>query len=253
MKEALAMRTEKINSVSEYLGLLKSISFNHKERRNDVKQNGEILYRGQCQDYPLLPKIARLNSSDITKENYMVSELKVRGSTYYRDIADWDFWALLILGQHYGMATRLLDWTRNPLVALWFACKDLNDSAEKSNPYVYVLLPHWDIDILDRIANPIPNKSLKTCILRPALTDPRVIAQHSWFTVHSPSKKYGKFISLGELSHHAEGMVKISINPFEIGNILDDLDTLGISFQTVFPDISGVCNYINWKLSKVTL
>ena len=53
-------------------------------------------------------------------------------------------------------------------------------------------------------------------ILRPQMEDARVIAQDGWFTVHSVSRKYQKFVPLGELEHHAEGMVKIKIVSYNI-------------------------------------
>ena len=240
------MRMETANSVAQYLILVESISAAHfsKENRHRVRQDGELLFRGQAHDYPLLPKIARGGGHrDIDGiESNMLSELRRLGSVH-RNLSGIDLWSLLTLAQHNGMATRLLDWSRNPLTALWFACKDGIGELES---FVYVLLPHWGIQLLDRTAIPSPADHSGLSILRPNLDDPRIIAQDAWFTVHSKSRKYGGFEALGEKEHHAEGMVKVVIRS-DSRKILESLDTLGVSYQTAFPDLEGVCRYLNWK------
>jgi FRG domain-containing protein len=248
---ASLMRIETVDSITEYLKLVEEINSRHfhEEMRFKVKQSGHALYRGQAQDFPLLPKIARGNedADPISKESYMLSELKIRGRVH-KDLSHLDIWGLLTLAQHYGLATRLLDWTRNPLVAMWFAC---SEGASEYSPHVYILLPHWDIDFLDRDAIRKTEQHVGISILRTRLEDSRVISQDGWFTVHSPSRKHGKFIALGDLNHHAEGMIKISVNPVNKERILKDLDTLGVSYQTIFPDLEGVCRYLNWKSEDI--
>jgi hypothetical protein len=242
------MRNENIDSLNQYLNIIEDVNYCRFEdsKKHSVKQEGDLLFRGQNQDLPLLPKIARIENKKLNlldKESAMLSELKIRGGVH-RDLSLLDTWGLLTLAQHYGLATRLLDWTRNPLVAIWFACKELSDD---NSPHVYILLPHWDIGFLDRKDLTNPKDHVGFSILRPQMEDARVIAQDGWFTVHSVSRKYGKFVPLGELDHHAKGMVKIKINPNSKATILRDLDKLGISYQTVFPDLEGVCKYINWQ------
>ena len=246
------MRAETVNSVTEYLKIIEEVSSEHfdKKRSYRIKQGGHPLYRGQSQDYPLLPKIARKSESNdpLPTELYMLSELKIRGKLY-KDISHLDVWGLLTLAQHYGLSTRLLDWTRNPLVAIWFAC---SERGSEDDPHVYILLPHRGINYLDRDTLQKTEQHTGTSILRTRVEDSRVVAQDGWFTVHSPSKKYGRFIPLGELDHHAEGMVKIKVNSDNKNVVLKDLDTLGVSYQTVFPDMEGVCKYLNWKSEEVS-
>jgi hypothetical protein len=98
-----------------------------------------LIFRGQRSSAPLVPSIARYNPNrgitDVEKK--MLLDLKRRGKLLLPNTMSEE-WELLILARHYGLKTRLLDWSSNPLVALYFEIKDIDDSDTPSFVYAFI-------------------------------------------------------------------------------------------------------------------
>lgn len=97
-------------------------------------------WRGQSNaDWQLVPKIFRL-SVKTEDEAHLIHRFVQRALTRYEncpdlgDLAGWVF-----LAQHYGLPTRLVDWTESPLVALHFAVTE--ESRDDTDGALWVLSP----------------------------------------------------------------------------------------------------------------
>lgn len=109
---------DNINMELNYIRRKKS----HYPKDSKKKQKYVFYYRGQHgAQYDLLPKIMR--ESRLAKESYIYHEIMVNCANNFAGLSHLD---KLVLMQHYDCPTRLLDVTRNPLVALYFACKNFN-------------------------------------------------------------------------------------------------------------------------------
>lgn len=208
-----------------------------------IGTSSQVLFRGQDCNKALLPKIARPDPTrDTTElERSMLKELK-RRTARNPNVLGMDDWDALVVAQHYGMATRLLDWTTNPLIALWFA---ISDGKPDSDGYIY-LLPVADEDLLKRDVEPDPFTTKATRIFKPSVNNERLSAQSGWFTAHKYSTKSGKFFDLHHNVRLKRRVLMKGVRGKDKVAFLRALDRVGVNQESLFPGLEGTCRYIDW-------
>lgn len=138
LKMKLNRRSDKkVNSVDIFIDLLDLYASKDYE-------NYEYYYRGHSnQDYATLPSLFRENSH-ISNEDKMFRELILRCPNEFIHLSST--FQKLVKMQHYGLPTRLLDITSNPLIALFFSCLNNND---KDGEVIVFKVPKSEIKYYD--------------------------------------------------------------------------------------------------------
>ena len=90
-----------------------------------------LWYRGQsCSGHTLLPKIAREGKTSeqvFEREKRLLTRFRQRSMAYWPAGYPQNDWEHLFAMQHFGMPTRLLDWSENLFVATYFALEILSN------------------------------------------------------------------------------------------------------------------------------
>jgi hypothetical protein len=68
-------------------------------------------------------------------------------------------------------------------------------------------------------------------------------AQSGWFTLHS----YPPFIPLDQEKMYEGSLGKLLISFGQANHPISYLDQMAINRSTLFPDLDGLCQYLNWK------
>jgi hypothetical protein len=209
----------------------------------------DVLFRGQNQDWSLLPKLARLRlRGDLSvrdAERKMLSSLKTR-SLPYLDSPPKNDWDWLSIAQHHGMATRLLDWSTNPLAALWFAVE--KPAQIRKDGVVWVFPPADE----DHVSDPdvsSPFDSDRTRVYMPKHINKRIVAQHGWFTVHYMRKQDSRFVPFQNNTRYKSRLMKLRVPGNAFPTLRSELDRCGVNAATLFGDLVGLCQDSQWQHS----
>jgi hypothetical protein len=198
----------------------------------------KVIFRGQTKDWQLVPSLGRdIERSHFPWEEEETLEEFRRESIPYINFIPKTKWQWLALAQHSGLPTRLLDWTKNPLAALWFAVKD---PAICNSPGVVWVLHYERSDIYNNALPDSPFTIDRTFLYFPEHIFPFIQAQTSAFTVHHQQGENPVCFSPFEQSKDSDLLLsKIEISG-QFATICYQLFRIGISPASLFPGLPGL-------------
>jgi hypothetical protein len=240
------MKEIELDTIEGYLKLIKD-----SKAENMVEGNYmDFLFRGQTIDFPLLPKICRLKArGDLLQvERFMLQEFKRTNPLLIREHTPLDDWDYLTLGQHFGLPTRLLDWSNNALTALWFATGEnvwMAGDAERKYAVVWILMAE-EKDFSLNIEMTSPFEVAETKIFRPRIIRQRINNQSGVFTIPSSAEMLD-MRNMTEIDSFGQKLIKVKIPAKKVSELRSDLNTLGVNAFSIFPELEGLCTYLQWR------
>ena len=241
------------HSYSSWKGFLNDISY----FSNDMG----FIFRGHgCSSWKLNTTLDRLFERiepegidlDSTYDFLLAEFVKsIRGrSGISKDILqnNEELWAL---GQHYGLATPLLDWTHSIFVAIFFAFE--NPTPSKTG-HRAIWAFHTHSSVIDKMETFNSGKDFKDIfkLIEPISDEnPRLITQSGLFTKLPLNFDFINWVKT-ELLGDAPYLIKINLPESERVNILKHLRLMNIHPATLYPEVDGAAKFCNLTLELLT-
>lgn len=285
-----------IHSVQDYITLLEKLkelyTYDEPIATNPIFGKRtyipDFIYRGHGRkDYKLLPGVLRTKNlptgelvTEYSKMEYnILNDFISEACRFIQNVSDEDTLSWLEIAQHFGTPTRLLDFTENPLVALYFACceakqeeacvwiidkvgyfKELHhiktavlemESRARIQDILYTQIIARDANVMSNDCGDYP------WIYKPHYREERMNMQASIFMLWGYDRRAltamlepDNYIKDKDVDNKGCGFIGcIDIPAKYKGLILKQLAICGISEKYIYPGIDGAGKYVKEKYS----
>ena len=277
------MDKQSIGAISTFISRLKNIK---------PKEGHSLFYRGHSDSsYEAIPAIYRHIDSDqskdkfVAKEDYLFRSMITQCPSEFANCAStFDH---LVKMQHYGLPTRLLDITSNPLVALYFACCSKYGAGGTSGEVLVYEIPDAEtkfyssdtVSVVSNVAkvsitfdfkkegtkflheimaekpyfrDEVKEEHLHSVFcVKPKLDNQRIIKQSGAFLLFGYDRNKNDPAQIPDKYLYKEDNKPVGLPIVLNGKtkILKELADLSISEATLFPEIDNVAKFLKESLT----
>lgn len=194
-----------------------------------------------------------------------------RGDLFIGEDREWQpdrrLLSLAALAQHYGIPTRLLDWTRQPLIAAFFAAESASRLNKEKGIYPSDRMVVWAFyfpdfgrhDTIDKDNDPL------MVVTAPSVTNPNLKAQQGVFTLlneHDTKEAEGEYLPMDEVLEQIASrpeaekyhkniydsrLRKFTLPAPEAGEVLKLLAKLDITPSFIYPGFDSIIRDIEME------